>query len=104
MPLPTRPYDSAYYLDDEESIIAYLEEAIEADDPALFAEALGVVARAKGMSQIARDAGMSRESLYRALSPTGNPEFGTVMKVVRALGLRVSVRPAASLDEPAARA
>ena len=68
---------------------AYLEAAFEDGDPALIAAALGDIARAKGMSQIARETGLGRESLYKALSPDGNPEFSTVLKVVRALGLRL---------------
>ena len=63
----------------------------EDGDPALIAHALGVVARAKGMSRIAQAAGLGRESLYKALSPDGNPEFATVLKVMRALGLRLKV-------------
>ena len=68
---------------------AYLEAALEDGDPALIAAALGDIARAKGMSQIARETGLGLESLYKALSPDGNPEFSTVLKVVRALGLRL---------------
>ena len=68
---------------------AYLAAALEEDDPAVFVAALGDVARAKGMTQIAREAGLGRESLYKALSADGNPEFATVMKVVRSLGLRL---------------
>ena len=68
---------------------AYLEAALEDGDPALIAAALGDIARAKGMSQIARETGLGRESLYKALSPDSNPEFSTVLKVVRALGLRL---------------
>jgi probable addiction module antidote protein len=71
-----------------------MTEALETGDPAFVADALGVVARARGMSEVAREAGVSRESLYRALSAEGNPEFGTVMKVAQALGLRFSVTPA----------
>ena len=83
----TQPFDAADYLKSEDDMIAYLEAALEEDDPRVVAAALGDIARAKGMSQVARDAGLGRESLYKALSPEGNPEFGTVMKVVRALGL-----------------
>ena len=83
----TRPFDAADYLESEDDMVAYLEAALEEDDPRVVAAALGDIARAKGMSQVARDAGLGRESLYKALSPEGNPEFGTVMKVVRALGL-----------------
>lgn len=89
----TKPFDPAEYLDDSESIAAYMSEALESEDPAFVADALGVVARARGMSEVARDAGVSRESLYRALSTDGNPEFGTVLRVVRALGLRLSAVP-----------
>ena len=64
-----------------------MEEA--GDDPAFIAKALGTIARARGMSQVARDAGLSRESLYRALSGEGNPEFGTLLKVAKALGLKL---------------
>lgn len=91
MALKLSRYDSAEYLKDEEAIIAYLQEAIESDDVALVSHALGVVARARGMAQIAREAGVSRENLYRALSDEGNPELGTVMKVMKALGVKLSV-------------
>jgi probable addiction module antidote protein len=88
-----KPFDPAEYLDDSESIAAYMSEALESEDPAFIADALGVVARARGMSEVAREAGVSRESLYRALSTDGNPEFATVLRVVRALGLRLSATP-----------
>ena len=87
----TRPWDVAEYLGSEEDMAAYLEAALEEDDPALLAAALGDIARAKGMSEIARDTGLGRESLYKALSPEGNPEFGTVLKVVHSLGLKLRV-------------
>ena len=86
-------YDSAEYLKDDEAIVAYLQEALESGEPAMVSHALGVVARARGMSQIARDAGVSRENLYRALSDEGNPELGTVMKVMRVLGVKLSAAP-----------
>ncbi len=89
----TRPWDAAEHLESEEDVAAYLEAALEEDDPALFAAALGDVARAKGMSEIARRAGLGRESLYKALSPEGNPEFATVMKVLRSLGLKLHATP-----------
>src|SRR5579862_639169 len=91
MPLETFPYDSAELLDTPDAVAAYLEAAFETDDPAFITKALGVVARAKGMTQIAKDAGLSRESLYRALGENGNPEFSTVLKVAKALGLRLAV-------------
>jgi len=84
----TSPFDPAQYLDSNEAIAAYMSEALETGDPAFVADALGVVARARGVSEVAREAGVSQESLYRSLSADGNPEFGTVMKVAQALGLR----------------
>jgi probable addiction module antidote protein len=87
----TIPWDSAKHLKTEDDIAHYLEAVFEDGDPALIAHALGVVARAKGMSKIARAAGLGRESLYKALSPDGNPEFVTVLKVIRALGLKFKV-------------
>jgi probable addiction module antidote protein len=89
----TRPYDAAEYLETAEDMAAYLEAALEDGEPSLIVEALGTIARARGMSQIARDTGLGRESLYKALSPEGNPEFATVMKVVRALGLKLRAEP-----------
>ena len=70
-------------------MVAYLEAALEEGEPTLVAAALGDIARAKGMAQVAKDAGLSRESLYRALSARGNPSFATVLKVARALGVRL---------------
>ena len=87
----TSLYDSADYLDSPEAIDAYMQEALETDDPAFIAQALGTIARSRGMSQIARKAGLSRESLYKALSTDGNPEFGTVIRVMQALGLKLSI-------------
>jgi probable addiction module antidote protein len=84
-----RPWHAAEHLTAEEDMAAYLEAALEDGDPALIAAALGDIARAKGMSEIARETGLGRESLYKALSPDGNPEFSTVLKVVRALGIRL---------------
>jgi probable addiction module antidote protein len=95
MPLETFPYDSAELLDSPEAVAAYMEAAFETEDPAFIAHAFGIAARARGMSQIAKDAGLSRESLYRALGENGNPEFATVLKVAKALGLRLGVSVAA---------
>ena len=89
----TRPYDAAEYLETPEDMAAYLEAALEDGNPALVVKALGTIARARGMSQIARETGLGRESLYKALSSEGNPEFATVMKVVRALGLKLRAEP-----------
>jgi probable addiction module antidote protein len=91
----TSPYDSAEYLSSTEAISAYMEEALATEDSAFIAKALGTIARARGMSQIAKKAGLSRESLYKALSKEGNPEFSTVIRVMHALGLKFSVTPAA---------
>ena len=90
----TTPWDPADHLKTDEDMAAYLEAALEEGDPALVAAALGDIARAKGMTQVARDAGLGRESLYKALSPAGNPEFATILKVVSALGLQLHAAPA----------
>ena len=89
----TRIWDPAEHLTTEEDMAAYLEAALQEGDSGLIAAALGDIARAKGMSQIARDAGLGRESLYKALSADGNPEFATIMKVVGALGLQLHASP-----------
>jgi probable addiction module antidote protein len=88
-------YDTADYLKNDEDIAAYLEAVMEegGNDPAYIVHALGVVARAQNMSKLARNAGMSREGLYKALSGTGNPSFSTVVKVAAALGLRINCTP-----------
>lgn len=90
----TRPWDATDYLETEEDIVAYLEAAFEDGDPRLVAAALGDVARAIGMTKVAREAGLGRGSLYKALSADGNPEFATVLKVMRALGLRLQATAA----------
>jgi len=90
----TRPWDAAALLETDADMAAYLEAALEDGDPALVAAALGDIARAKGMSALAHKAGLGRESLYKALSPGGNPELATVLRVLRALGLRLHAAPA----------
>lgn len=90
--LETLPWDAAEHLETNEDMIAYLDAALEDGDPGLIVAVLGDIARAKGMTQIARRTGLGRESLYKALSPTGNPEFATILKVVRALGLQFHVQ------------
>jgi len=92
MTIKTNRWDSAEPLQTEEDIAAYLDAVLGDNDPALVTHALGIIARAKGMSQIARETGLGRESLYKALSPEGNPEFATVLKVVKALGLQLSAK------------
>jgi probable addiction module antidote protein len=89
----TGPWDAAEHLETKEDMAAYLEAALEENDPSLIAAALGDIARAKGMSQIATETGLGRESLYKALSPEGNPEFSTILKVVNALGLQLHAIP-----------
>ena len=85
----TTVWDPAEHLETEEDVAAYLEAALEEGDSALITAALGDIARAKGMTQVARQAGLGRESLYKALSSSGNPEFSTILKVIQALGLRL---------------
>ncbi len=85
-------YDAADYLKTEADIAAYLEAAAEVDDPALMVSALGAVARARNVSKLARDTGMTRERIYKALSEDGNPSFATVSKLAKALGFRVVLR------------
>jgi probable addiction module antidote protein len=84
-----RTWDVVEYLKTEEDMVLYFDACLEEGDPALITAALGDIARAKGMSQVARDAGISREGLYKALSSEGNPEFATVLKVMKALGLKL---------------
>jgi len=86
-------WDTAEVLTTPERIAAYLEAVLEENDPALIADALGVIARAKGMTKLSRETGLTREGLYQALSKDGNPEFATVLKVVNAFGLRLHATP-----------
>jgi probable addiction module antidote protein len=94
MPLETTLYDSADYLDSPEAIAAYIEAAFEDGEPALITHALGVVARAKGMSQLAREAGVTREALYKALTAEGDPKLSTFIGVLKALGMRLTAKAA----------
>ena len=98
MAVKTTRFDAAEHLDTPERIAAFLEAVLEEDrdDPAFIQHALGIVARAKGMSELSRQTGIDRASLYKALSEGGNPEFGTVMKVMKALGLQMKVATAAA--------
>ena len=93
MALKTTPWDSAEYLKSDTDITAYLDACFEeaGDDPAFLTHALGVAARARNMSQLARDSGLTREGLYKALSRDGNPSFGTVLKVADAMGYRFAL-------------
>jgi probable addiction module antidote protein len=89
-------YDVADYLKSDEELAAYLDACMEeaGDDAAYIAAALGDIARARGMAQLAKDTGISREGLYKALSPDGNPSLATVLKVVKALGLKLTTKVA----------
>jgi probable addiction module antidote protein len=86
-------FDAAAYLDSEEAIAAYLTDILAANDPALLAAALGDIARAQGMSEIAKASGLTREALYKALRPDANPRFDTISRVCTALGVRLVVQP-----------
>ena len=94
MTIETRPFDPAAYLDSPQAMLAYLDGAFADGDAREITDALGVVARARGMSQLAEETGLTRQALYKALSGDGNPEFATVLKVMRALGLRLHPGPA----------
>ena len=94
MALKTTVWDASEYLDTPESIAAYLEAAFENGDPSLIAAALGDAARAQGMTQLASQAGVTREALYKALSPSGDPRLSTFLGVVKALGIKI--RPSAA--------
>lgn len=91
MPRKTTRYDTAKILKSKKDVTAYLNAVFEDGDPALIAHALGVVARAEGMGEIAKQSGLTRPSLYKALSEDGRPEFSTVLKVLRALGLKLKI-------------
>jgi probable addiction module antidote protein len=89
--ITTRPYDIAEKLEDDAYVVLYIQAAFEDGDPAVIVNAIGNIARARGMSRIARSTGLGRANLYRALSPEGNPEFFTILKVIKALGIRLYV-------------
>ncbi len=100
--LELKEWDSAEVLETPEDVAAYLEAVFEENDPAFISYALGIVARSEGMTQIAKATGLTRASLYKALSAEGNPEFATVLKVITALGLKLRVAPAVQAAEDAA--
>jgi probable addiction module antidote protein len=93
MALKTHAWDVAEHLDTPEAIVAYLVAAFEDGDPKLVTAAIGDVARARGMTDLSRETGLSRESLYRGLSEDGNPAFSTVLKVLHAFGVRLEAKP-----------
>ncbi len=88
-----KKWDVVEHIQTEEDMQLYLDACMEEGDPALIAAALGDIARARGMAQVARDTGLAREALYRSLSGQGNPEFATILKVIHALGLQLHVAP-----------
>ena len=88
------PFDAARYLSDDAAVAEYMTAVLEMDDPDLLLLALADVARARGMAQVAKDAGLGRESLYKALAPGAKPRFDTILKVARALGVRLTAQPA----------
>jgi probable addiction module antidote protein len=95
----TTRFDAAEYLDTPKKQAAYMNAAFETGDPDFVRDALGVVARARGMSEVAKEANLNRESLYKALGDAGNPEFATVMRVLSALGLTLTAAPTKQADE-----
>jgi probable addiction module antidote protein len=94
MAIETFPYDTAEFLDTPERVAAYLKLVFEEGDPDEIKHALGVVARAKGMTKIANETGLTREALYKALHADGDPKLSTFLAVMRALGMRVVAKPA----------
>lgn len=98
MTIRTTPFDAADYLDSDEAVAIYMSEALETGEPAYIAHALGKVAKARGMSQVAQDAGLGRESLYKSLGRNGNPELGTILRVMRAVGMKLVAAPAEKRD------
>jgi len=105
MALKTLPFDAAAFIDTPEDAAEFLADAFDSGDPRVINAAIGAVARARGMSELAKEAGLSRQSLYRSLSEDGHPEFATVMKILGALGMTLTVAPATArepiLDPPA---
>jgi probable addiction module antidote protein len=102
MTLKLNKWDVLDHLKTEEDMTLYLEACFEeaGDDPAFIAKALGDIAKARSMTQLAKDTGLGRESLYKALSGEGNPSFGTILKVIKALGLRLHVQAVDKENEP----
>ena len=100
--LKLKKWDSAQYLKTEEDMALYLDACLQeaGDDAAFIAKALGQIARAKGMSQVAREAGLGRESLYKALSGEGNPSLATILKVTAALGIQLHAQPLQARSAP----
>ena len=100
MALETFPFDPADYLKTAESQAYLLQDALEEGNPGYLANVLGIIARARGMTDTASKAGVTREALYKALSPTGDPKLSTLLGVLRALGLRMRLEPIEGPDQP----
>lgn len=100
MPLETSKWDAAEYIESEEAVFAYIEAAFEDGDPAVITHALGNVARARGMTSIAREAGVTREALYKALTENGDPKLSTLLGVLKALGLTLFPKPSIDASGP----
>lgn len=100
MALKTTQFDAAEYLDDAESQAELLADAFETGDATYIAHALGIVARARGMTAVAKEAGVTREALYKALSEKGDPRLSTLLGVTKALGLQLSAKPANPVATP----
>jgi probable addiction module antidote protein len=94
MTIKTTKFDAAKYLDTDKAIAAFLADALESGDAEVFQEALNVAARARGIAEIAKAAGLGRESLYKALRPDATPRFDTVQRVMTALGVKITLTPA----------
>lgn len=101
MTLETRKWDAADYLDSEEAVFAYIEAAFEDGDTAVIAHALGNVARARGMSGVAKEAGVTREALYKGLTENGDPRLSTFLGVLKALGIGLAAKPTAKATDGA---
>ncbi|QPC87981.1 putative addiction module antidote protein [Mesorhizobium sp. NBSH29] len=99
MAIETHKWDVTEYLDNEEAIFAYIEAAFEDGDPVLIKKALGEVARARGMTAMAKESGVTREALYKALSENGDPKLSTLLGVAKALGVRLTIAPAATVSD-----
>ncbi|MBV2164620.1 MAG: putative addiction module antidote protein [Comamonas sp.] len=98
--IKTRPFDMANHLNPEEEIAEYLRQVLEDNDPTELAGALGDIARARGMTQLARDTGLSRESLYKSLSGERAPSSETLFKVIHAMGFKLTLQPLAGAPQP----
>lgn len=93
MPTNTRPFEASEFMETKEDVLAYLTVLIEEEDPSFFMACVADIAKSKGMTQVAADAGLSRAGLYKALKPDSEPQWSTVVSILRALGLGLSIKP-----------